>query len=324
MKTTTSTWLGILTPAAATLLVTLGLFTSSAAFAGPEPLIDNSKEKLIQLPPQEEPKWYLSFGVGTEFNTDATDFNNGFDQTFSGVTIGAISNAVSASVPQLGNIGRFESAEKMIRPYSWNDAYSNFATINFEVGRRVVSNQFEVFGRFQYSHADGETLTGSGVHLVFTDFNVDIPFVTRLDDYNAYGGEVGLRYFVPIRQDFPIRPYFSVSGGATFVDCIGAHTWANVFGQNALIYDGAFYNDSVVGTGTGSLGLEFRMTRRFAVATEVGFRYQSGLCGNDDEFNKISEQFNMGEEGFLDDLKKINDAGDRFSIPLKFTAKYRF
>jgi hypothetical protein len=319
MKMTTLTKLGVLTPGVATFLAMFGLFTP--AFAGPEPLMDNSKEKMIQMaPPQEEPKWYLSFGVGTDFDTDATDFSNGFDQTVSPV---AVATAVPTNISTNNFGGRFESARLRILPRSWNDAYSNFGNIHAEVGRRVGCSCFEVFGTFDYSHADSETLTGSGLELAFTNYTKDIPFVSHFDDYNAYGGQLGARWYpLRMRTQFPIQPYLSVAGGATYVDCIGLHSWATSFGHTFTVFDGPFYDSSVVGTVTGKLGLDSRITTRFSVGVEVGLTYQTSLSGNDKEF----ERFNTGLLGgnLAEDLKGINGSGDQLKIPLSFFAKYRF
>ena len=299
--------------ATASSLLTLGLFTP--AFGGPERIADNSKDKVQLVEQPEEPKWYVSIGVGTDIDTGATDFSNGFNASFL-VPSGAFTNVIGAVTSGIIP-GRFEGAELNIKSRSWDDAYSNFARIRAEVGRRVICKHFEVFGAFEYTHADAETVTGSSITAFFSSGNLEFPIVSKFGDYNAWGGELGARWF--FLCDGPIRPYISIAGGATYVDCIGLHSWTNVFGVTETIFKGPFYSESIVGTGTGMIGLESQVTRRFSVGAEAGLRYQSTLCPNDREF----ESFSMSPT--LQDLAKINDnAGDRLVIPVTFFAKLRF
>jgi hypothetical protein len=126
--------------------------------------------------------------------------------------------------------------------------------------------------------------------------------------------------------DGPIRPYVSIAAGATYVDSISLHTWTNFMGQNIDVFDGPFYGESIVGTGTALFGLESRVTRRFSVGVDAGIRYQSTLCPNDREFDNLSNVKGViNSSSLAQDLSTLNnDAGDRLVIPVNFWAKLRF
>jgi hypothetical protein len=182
-----------------------------------------------------------------------------------------------------------------------------------------------VDGLFKYTHADGETLTGSDVTLHFSDSSdFVIPLISRFSDYDAYGGELGARYFI-CSPESRIRPYVSVNAGAVYVGCISLHTWTNVLGEPFDVIHDTFYDDSIVGTASAVFGLESRVTRSFSVGAEVGLRYETPLCGTDlFSSDSLTSGGSIIGLGSLSGLNNLNDAGDRLVIPVSFFAKVRF
>jgi hypothetical protein len=323
MKTATLTKSCLCAVATASSLLTLGLCTP--ANAGPERLSDNSKDKVQMVQEPEAPKWFISGAVGVDFDTGATNFSNGFH------TLISVNEAAAAAVLSVfgdantsGGFGRLNSVEIDIKSHTWDDAYEPFFRVQGEIGRVFCNRHLEIYGLAKFTHADSETVTGSNVTLHFSNGDFEIPFTSRFSDYNAFGGELGARWLF-CSPEHAIRPYVSVNGGAVYVDSIDLHTWTNVFGQSFDIFKDTFYDSSIVGTVSGILGVESRVTRRFSVGAEVGLRYETQLDGVD----LFASSGLSGTSGFssssdLNNLKKINDAGDRLVIPVSFFAKLRF
>ena len=102
-----------------------------------------------------------------------------------------------------------------------------------------------------------------------------------------------MRYFFTDKEA-RIRPYVSIAGGVAFVESIGLHVDAPgllVFGfPDDTIYDNGFYDDSIVGSVTGMLGVEFQVIPcKFSVGIEAGLNWQSELNGDDSAFDTFLE-----------------------------------
>jgi hypothetical protein len=356
MKTNTLTRFLVCACCTLAALLSAGFLTSSVS-AGPERLNYGGKDKQVEMvQPEPDQRWYVSIGVGTDFDTDETDFSDGLSLFFPGAVIDAFPqlNEIVGRVSQ--NLGRapnapagiaFLGADLTIKQRSWDEAFSNFGRINAQFGRKI-GDHIELFGGFNYVHADGETVTGSNLTLHFDisgigPIDFEIPFDAHYSDYNSYGGELGFRYLF-CSPDSAIRPYVSIAGGGTFVDSIQLHATTNVLGQMFDVYDDNFYNSSFVGTGSLMFGFQSRITRCFSVGIEAGIRYESQLDGAD-VFENIfggggggtdiagsttrSLPTPNGPSSFIDELHHglnslNNNEGDRLVIPLMFWAKFRF
>lgn len=357
MKTNTLTRFFICACWSTAALVSTGFVTST--FAGPERLDYGGKEKQVEMvQPEPDPRWFVSIGIGTDFDTEETDFSNGLQLFFDfadALNVPLFADVYNRAIQGVGNTPQgaiiFEGLELNIAHRSWDDIYKQPLRFNFEFGRRMTDH-IEIFGKFNYVHADGDTETGSNITLLFDQieapggiidggpFELVFPFETKFSDFNSYGGELGFRYLF-MRPDSPIRPYVSIAGGGTWTDGIHANTDINVFGFEFNIYDHAFYNDSFVGTGALMVGFQSRVTRSFSVGVEAGIRYESTL-GGADIFENLFGSDSSGDvapsgrptpsgskssifEELESGLHHVNhDAGDRLVIPLVFWAKYRF
>ncbi len=270
-------------------IVLLGL---SRAFAGPEPIVDTGKNVVQQAEP--ECNWYFSLGGGFDVDYGGTDFVR------------------EHTIPSLAGIATFHNSAT-----SWDDAFDTPYRIEGEFGY-ALGQHFEFFGRFSYSEADGQS-TESYIAVN----NIGLETENKWDDYRSYGGEVGLRYHF-LSRDHCIRPYISLSGGVSRVDNIGVTVRAanNTGGFNAgdVLYDGAFYGNSTVATGSVLTGLEVRVARCFSVGADAGLRYHSKLAGDDDDLRQSTPA-----GFFFPNLDKVNNnAGDRLFCPVTFYAKIRF
>src|ERR1700730_3972924 len=123
MKTTILSKLQTSALVTVTLFFSLGFFTP--AFAGPERLVDSSKDKVQMLAAPEDPKWFAAIAIGTDFDTGATNFSDGFTQTLATNPTPFFPPTANALVAGI-NPGQFEKAELRIRERAWDCAYSNF------------------------------------------------------------------------------------------------------------------------------------------------------------------------------------------------------
>ena len=89
----------------------------------------------------------------------------------------------------------------------------------------------------------------------------NLPLESTWSDYNSYGGELGVRYFFLPRHAC-VRPYISLSGGATRVESINLTTRAATdfgpFSAGDVVFDGRFYGNSTVATGSVLAGFLFK------------------------------------------------------------------
>ena len=267
------------------------------AEAGPEPMPDVSKStEMVEQTAEKECNWYISVGGGMDFEFGTTEFNR--SREISGV---------------------FGLALIDVASHDFNDVYdTNFYRIQAEFGY-ALGQHVELFGMLKYSGADSQTTGGSEVFI----FAGDAHLRSEWSDYTSFGGEVGIRVFFLSRRAC-VRPYISFSGGGTHVDSIDLETRVledvGPFSAGDVVYDGNFYDDSVVATGAILAGVEVPVTRCFAVGADAGFRYESKLTPDDGDLDEA--RF----DGFeFPRLNKLNDnAGDRFFCPVTIYAKVRF
>src|SRR4051812_27152739 len=77
----------------------------STTFAGPERLSYGGKDKQVEMvQPEPDPKWFVSIGVGTDFDTEETDFENGLQLFFSldtGLSVPLFNEVYSRSVSHI-------------------------------------------------------------------------------------------------------------------------------------------------------------------------------------------------------------------------------
>jgi hypothetical protein len=305
--------------AASAALCSAGILTS--AFAGPERI--DSKDKMVLAPPPCDPRWYVS--LGGSWDHSFGDFSNGASEL---ILVGDDDD--DDDDIQLDIVGR-----------DWDDAYSNWWNIQGEVGY-VLTNHIELFGKFNYTHGDAELVDGSIIDL---GGGFPLELVSKFGDYDSFGGEFGMRYFFTDKEA-RIRPYVSVSGGAAFVDSIGLHVEAPgllLFGfPDDTVYDNGFYDDGIVLSVTGMLGVEFQVIPcKFSVGIEAGLNWQSELDGNDSAFDTFLTgtpgQFaapggpvtngsisSAAASQLADALSQLNNEGSRLSVPVNVYAKFRF
>jgi len=222
----------------------------------------------------------------------------------------------SSSVSETGPGG----SDITVEGRDWNDVYEFGWNIQGEVGY-VLTDHIELFGGFRYHRADSDPITQDSAILIS---GFDVGFDMRWGDYEAWGGELGLRYFF-VSKEAKFRPFVSIAGGASGVDDIGLSIdTIGRPGGDLRLYEGAFYDGGIVGTASALLGVEFNVTCHFAVRADAGIRWESGLDQNDTGFETFSGGTTFSN-AVANLLHPLNDEDDgHLTIPVSVSAVFRF
>ncbi len=189
---------------------------------------------------------------------------------------------------------------------SFSDAYDPGFRAELGGSYALAPNtKVTLFGHYEEANSDGvqnlgtiggETLTG------------------RLTDYQAFGGEIGLRqYFRPVNGLIvkSVRPYVEGRLGASRVDDIALRD-SDLGGTQFSATDIGLYENSWVPTAAGLVGIETPIARYTTIGLETGLRYQGGL---ESDTSVLSAGSPLGG---------LNNNNSRLSIPLTLRGRYRF
>lgn len=187
---------------------------------------------------------------------------------------------------------------------SFNDVYDpGFrydlgASYALNPNRKVTANLF-------YANADGEETSLGNVN--------GEEVVGRLDDYERYGVEVGLRQYArPIAAPLvnSVRPYIEGKVGAARIQSIDFENT----NPNATVLAGTtpFYEGGWVPTGAGLVGIETPVFNRFTMGVETGIRYTDGPASD-------TSRLSSGVP-----LAGTNNGGGNWSVPVQIRGRYRF
>lgn len=158
-----------------------------------------------------------------------------------------------------------------------------------------------------YEHADGSGVQDFGTITGDT-------LTARLSDYEAFGGEIGLRqYFRPRKAIIvnSIRPYVEARAGASRVNDIVLKD-TELGGTRIGAREIGLYEDSWVGTAAGLVGVETPVARYTTIGLETGLRYQSGLKSD-------TSVLSAGRA-----LGGLNNNRGRVTVPITLRGRYRF
>ena len=225
-------------------------------------------------------RWNVEGGIGTSFNAGR--------------------NIITGS--RTNNVPGFD-----VNSQSFNDVYDT--GIRAELGGSYAlapNTKITAFGH--YEHADGGDIVNFGTAN-------GLAANASLTDYEAWGGEIGLRQYFRPRNGYivkSIRPYVEGRVGASRVNDIQLE---NVTLDGATPAAGAtvgLYEDSWVPTAAGLVGIETPVARYTTIGIESGIRYQGGLESDLESFGPGS---NFGG---------LNNNRGRWSVPLTIRGRYRF
>jgi hypothetical protein len=312
------------------LLCALGIVLTTGfgepSLAGTERYPDLSKANTA-LAPLCAPRWYISLGLGLDIDYQATDFVNTTD-----------CNPLGA--------GLSYPANEHLRGHTYNDIFNNELYRGQVEAGYVLTPQIELFAMFKYAAGYGHKQYGDHFNYRYSIFdpynytytNVDVTneLVAYPGTYKSWGGEVGLRYFfIAKNEPWHIRPYVSISGGATAVNHIGTVEWwyppGGYSAGASAAFKGHLYDNSVVGTGAFLIGVEVPISCHWAVGLEGGVRYESQLEASNDIILNRNYYYNaiygyVLPEGSTNPARARynHDAGDRLYCPVTGYLKFRF
>jgi hypothetical protein len=161
-----------------------------------------------------------------------------------------------------------------------------------------VSERVEVFASGSYAKESAELQQVGDV--------AGLALNAEFAEYQEIGLEAGMRYF--FRPQSMLKPYFGLSGGVRFLES-NSPTFS-VPAAEVTLRDVPFYDSSTVATAAAVLGARYDVSPTFSLGLETGPRYQ----GTPDNVPTL-----VGTG-----LESINDTGDRWSMPILFTATLRF
>ena len=161
-----------------------------------------------------------------------------------------------------------------------------------------VSRNVEVFGDFAWKHAEASELS------VGTVASLDLR--AAFGDYTSYGIDAGMRYhFTPGAR---FAPYMSALAGFRRVDAIPGTF--SVPAAGVTLSNTPFFDDSTVPVFGGDAGILVGVSPRLSVGVEAGIRYHTDL-------SQIEGLAGTG-------LENLNDAGDRWSVPISAVVRFGF
>lgn len=204
------------------------------------------------------------------------------------------------------------SAELRIQARSFDDIYGEAATFGVE-GAYGLGGGLEVIGAIRSIQADeGRVQVGTAF---VPALSAELPVFGRFGEFNAVAFEAGLRQHFDAGGGF--APFIGGRVGLTQVDAIratftvpvpnGVGTEPNDIALNNV----AFYDDSTALTVGLDVGASFEIAEGFTLTAETGVRYQGELDGDDSAIGGLG-------------LARINDAGDRISVPVTVKGTFRF
>jgi hypothetical protein len=161
-----------------------------------------------------------------------------------------------------------------------------------------VSRKVELFGDFAWKRADASELSVGNV--------ASLDLRAAFGDYTSYGMDGGMRYhFVPGAR---VAPYLSALAGFRRVEAIPGTF--SVPAASVTLRDTPFFDDSTVPVFGGDVGVLFALSPRISLGVETGVRYHTDLSGVE----------GLAGTG----LENLNDAGDRWSVPISGVIRFGF
>jgi hypothetical protein len=196
-----------------------------------------------------------------------------------------------------GSTGTVLGLPTTVNAKDYGDVYGTTYRGEAQLGYGV-SERLELFASGSYAKGSADPLQ------VGTVGGLDLN--AQFGDYEEIGVEGGMRYFLGTAS--ALKPYLALSGGVRFLES-NTPTFS-VPAADVTLRDVPFYDSSTVGTGAALVGVRYDVSPAFSVGLETGPRYQG-------QPDRVPTLVGTG-------LESINETGDRWSMPILFTASLRF
>jgi hypothetical protein len=196
-----------------------------------------------------------------------------------------------------GGVGTVLGLPTTVSARDYGDVYGTAFRGEAQVGYGV-SERVELFAGGSYAKKSADPLQVGDV--------ASLTLNAQFGEYEEIGVEAGMRYFLSQRS--MLKPYLAVSGGVRFLES-NTPTFS-VPAAGVTLSDVPFYDSSTVATAAAGLGLRYDVSSTLSLGVETGPRYQS-------KPDNLPTLIGTG-------LESINDTGERWSMPVLFTATLRF
>jgi hypothetical protein len=161
-----------------------------------------------------------------------------------------------------------------------------------------ITRTVEIFGEFAWSRASASELSVGSV--------ATLDLRAAFGDYTSYGVDGGMRFhFAPGAR---VAPYVSAVAGFRRVEAIPGTF--SVPAAGVTLSNTPFFDDSLVPVFGGGGGVLFAASSRVSFGIEAGIRYHTDLADID----------GLAGTG----LENLNDAGDRWSVPVSGVVRFGF
>ena len=196
------------------------------------------------------------------------------------------------------------SAELRIQARSFDEIYGEATQITLEGAYGLGSTREAFFAVGRTQADEGQVQVGGAFVPALSQ---TLPVLGRFDEFTATSVEAGVRQY--FGGEGALQPYVAGRVGAAFTDEIRA-TFTIPAAAIAL-NNVAFYDETTAFLIGADVGVSYAVAEGVSIGAEVGLRYTTGLEDNDSAIGGLG-------------LARINDEGDRLSVPVLVRARFAF
>jgi len=191
--------------------------------------------------------------------------------------------------------------------FDFDDVFKTPKVFGLSLGYGVTDST-ELFSRIQSTLASAETFDIAQFNVTGTFDGVTVSagetLGARFDDYKELGFTIGARHY--INRFEKLSPFISIEGGVSHVEEIEL----DIFTSAGNLKNISFYSDSWIPKISTGVGISYEINKDASFTVESGVGYQAQLNADDADW------------GYL--YKDVNNAGERWSVPLTFGFKIRW
>lgn len=219
---------------------------------------------------------------------------------------GNVHNGAVAPIPNLGGLNpalEGVSATLDIGARSQSTIYGESWGFGVELGYGL-SDRSELFGSLRYANTgSGSTQVGGAI---VPALSTTLPVQGQFDAQENWAVDLGYRQYL---NDGPGRFYLAGRVGAAFNNRVNATF--TIPDANITLNNVPFFRPSTLFTGGLDAGIAYDIGSGLALIGETGIRYTSGPRGDDSALGTLG-------------LSAINDAGERWDIPVRIGIGFKF
>jgi hypothetical protein len=220
---------------------------------------------------------------------------------------GTLHGSATAPVPNLGVLNPALAgvpATLNIESRSQNDVFDTAWTIGGELGYGLSDNGQALIS-VRYLQAGGNRINVGGA-AVGAPVNATLPVFGAFGDYKSLAVELGYRHY--FGSDEGLRPFATARAGATRISSIAADF--TIPDAPITLTAVPFSKASWAFSGGADFGVSIPLGTGVSIEPEVGIQYTDGAAGDDSGLAGLG-------------LGAINDAGERWDVPMRIRLKVK-